>query len=112
MCTFHSFLSFFQVSRAILAAASARFWAMFTDERTVEAKSGIISMDHWDPPLVHSMLLFIYGAPMPEWTVKEAERLLPLALEFQVEGLIVSVRPLCRPTSSTVIFRPNARRWS
>ncbi|KAI6219542.1 Speckle-type POZ protein A-like protein [Aphelenchoides fujianensis] len=77
----------FKVSRAVLAAASPRFWALFADASTPEAKSGVVRVDA-EPALVHALLLAAYGAPLPEDA--PVERLLPLAVEFQLEGLITA----------------------
>ncbi|KAI6232895.1 Speckle-type POZ protein A-like protein [Aphelenchoides fujianensis] len=77
----------FKVSRAVLAAASPRFWALFADASTPEATSGVVRMDA-EPALVHALLLAAYGAPLPEDA--PVERLLPLAVEFQLEGLITA----------------------
>ncbi|KAI6232916.1 hypothetical protein M3Y99_00978700 [Aphelenchoides fujianensis] len=41
-----------------------------------------------EPALVHALLLAAYGAPLPEDA--PVERLLPLAVEFQLEGLITA----------------------
>ncbi|KAI6216574.1 Kelch-like protein diablo [Aphelenchoides fujianensis] len=77
----------FKVSRAVLSAASPRFWALFADESTPEAASGVVRMNV-EPALVHALLLAAYGAPLPENA--PLERLLPLAVEFQMEGLITA----------------------